>query len=543
METPGSANRIPARFSALAPRWIRPVGVLTALVLAVLLPTSSALAADFAVTNTNDDGAGSLRVAIALANLAPGADSISISATGTIDLVTPLPVVEGSLSIAGPGQNRLTVRRNRSADFRIFEFEDTFGLPADDASVSGMTISNGRAASGGGIRAGSVSLTLTQVTVSGNEAFVDIPSEGGLAVASGGGVAEVRGSLTMRDVTVTENQVLSSGGPAFTAASGGGVSAGGVVRIEDSTISGNSIQVASPGGQVTVFAQGAGFSLEDGSTTIERSTISGNSVNVTGGGEPILASGGGIASEGALTVSGSTITANSVAAEVGVTGANIEAPAGTVLRDSIVSDPKGEATSCRAPLTSQGFNIEDGGSCGFTQPTDLASTNPGIDPNLSENGGPTPTHALLPGSVAIDRGNAFGATVDQRGLPRPSDFLAVANLAGGDGSDVGAVELQAPAASPPRDTKAPNTRIGRKPARRTRSRLAVFRFSSTEAGSSFQCKLDRGRFRGCRSPFKRRVKAGPGRGRKHTFQVRALDRAGNLDRTPAKFVWRVVLPG
>jgi Bacterial Ig-like domain len=69
----------------------------------------------------------------------------------------------------------------------------------------------------------------------------------------------------------------------------------------------------------------------------------------------------------------------------------------------------------------------------------------------ADNGGPTLTHALLEGSPAIDKGNSFGESTDQRGLPRPSDFVGITNAA--DGSDIGAFELQAPSTQP--DTKAP----------------------------------------------------------------------------------------
>jgi hypothetical protein len=48
--------------------------------------------------------------------------------------------------------------------------------------------------------------------------------------------------------------------------------------------------------------------------------------------------------------------------------------------------------------------------------------------------------ALQEGSKAIDKGNSFGATTDQRGLPRPADFPLITNR--GDGSDVGAYEVQ-----------------------------------------------------------------------------------------------------
>ncbi len=63
---------------------------------------------------------------------------------------------------------------------------------------------------------------------------------------------------------------------------------------------------------------------------------------------------------------------------------------------------------------------------------------------LANNGGHTPTHALLSGSPAIDKGNSFGLTSDQRDLPRPSDDPSIPPAAGGDNSDIGAFELQLP---------------------------------------------------------------------------------------------------
>ncbi len=60
---------------------------------------------------------------------------------------------------------------------------------------------------------------------------------------------------------------------------------------------------------------------------------------------------------------------------------------------------------------------------------------------LADNGGTTPTHALLGGSPAIDKGNCFGCSLNQRGSTRPVD-LPTPNAAGGDGSDIGTFELQ-----------------------------------------------------------------------------------------------------
>ena len=69
------------------------------------------------------------------------------------------------------------------------------------------------------------------------------------------------------------------------------------------------------------------------------------------------------------------------------------------------------------------------------------TANPDLGP-LQDNGGPTQTMALLPGSPAIDTGDSSGLSTDQRGDPRPVDFSGLPNAAGGDGADIGAFELQ-----------------------------------------------------------------------------------------------------
>ena len=86
---------------------------------------------------------------------------------------------------------------------------------------------------------------------------------------------------------------------------------------------------------------------------------------------------------------------------------------------------------------------------------------------------------------------------------------------------------------PSADTKAPETTIGKHPRKRTRKRLARFKFSADEP-SSFECSLDGRTFKACESPLKRRVSR-----RRHTFAVRATDAAGNADQDPASFSWKV----
>jgi Ca2+-binding RTX toxin-like protein len=78
----------------------------------------------------------------------------------------------------------------------------------------------------------------------------------------------------------------------------------------------------------------------------------------------------------------------------------------------------------------------------------------GTDPQLGpfqENGGPTPTMALPKSSPAVDKGNKYQATTDQRGLPREADWQDVPNSTARpwDGTDMGAFELQIPVPPPP----------------------------------------------------------------------------------------------
>jgi len=83
------------------------------------------------------------------------------------------------------------------------------------------------------------------------------------------------------------------------------------------------------------------------------------------------------------------------------------------------------------------------------------------------------------------------------------------------------------------DRKPPNTRIKSGPSGTTSSRTARFTFVATERRARFECKVDKQRFARCRTP---RSYTQLTRGR-HTFQVRAIDRAGNVDLSPARRAW------
>jgi hypothetical protein len=87
----------------------------------------------------------------------------------------------------------------------------------------------------------------------------------------------------------------------------------------------------------------------------------------------------------------------------------------------------------------------------------------------------------------------------------------------------------------PPDTTAPQTKISSGPSGKTSSRKAKFRFGSSESGSKLECKLDGKKWAACNSPKTyKNLKKG-----RHSFRVRALDAAGNIDSSPARRSWRV----
>jgi hypothetical protein len=505
------------------------------------LPAASASADPYPVTNTKDSGAGSLRAAIVAANSRPGLDTIHIETSGTIELQSPLQIIFDPVSLFGIDADQLEVRRAAgAADFPIF----VFSTDAGPSYLSGLTVSNGRAVSnggfvvGGGIRNAEGSLELSGVIVKGNEAV----AEGGTDDRAEGGGIYSEGPLTLHASIISGNVARASDGTAETVAAGGGVAAFDSLTVGTTTISDNRAEATGGGGIAS--AQGGGLLTPD-QTEIELSTISGNSVAAKDGGTQTRAAGGGVtAFEAKLT--SVTATGNSATSSGAAFGANLDAFMTTVVRNTILSRPLGDAENCNGETTSGGYNLDEDGSCEFEEGSDLVDVAAGLDPVLRDNDGATPTHALLAGSIAIDRGNSFGNFIDQRGWSRPSDFPTISNKEGGDGSDIGAFELQVPSdavtlpttpilvRAGPGDTTPPRTRIVSGPARVGYERKARFRFTSSEAQSSFQCRVDRKPYKRCASPHKLKVEPG-----KHHFRVRAIDRFGNVDRTAARFSWRV----
>jgi hypothetical protein len=85
------------------------------------------------------------------------------------------------------------------------------------------------------------------------------------------------------------------------------------------------------------------------------------------------------------------------------------------------------------------------------------------------------------------------------------------------------------------DTTPPNTSITSGPSGTIHVHNANFGFGSPEAGSHFQCRMDGAAFAGCTSP---KAYSGLANGT-HTFRARAIDKAGNVDSTPASRAFTV----
>jgi hypothetical protein len=107
--------------------------------------------------------------------------------------------------------------------------------------------------------------------------------------------------------------------------------------------------------------------------------------------------------------------------------------------------------------------------------------------------------------------------------PRPNSGTPTETACGGGGGGGG-------------DTDPPQTTFTKRPENRSSDRTPTFRFRSDEARSTFQCSLDGKRFKSCSSPF---TTATLSLG-SHVLRVRARDRAGNRDPTPARDAFTIV---
>jgi uncharacterized repeat protein (TIGR02543 family) len=342
-----------------------------------------------------------------------GANIISLAAGSTYVLpdqdpnhidgeVNGLPEIHNQITING---NAATVQRDPAlfsgtacggvgAKFRIL-YVSSLG----DLTLTNVTLQNGCANAGGFGAGGAIfnrgALSLDTVTLTNNEAL------------RSGGAIHNDGTLTLTRSTVSNNAVTAVD------AGGGGIVNRGTMQVVQSTISGNNGAGA-----------GGGVDTGMGNATLANSTLSGN---VSEG------DGGGIFNRSAST----TVVNTSLSLNRGTNhsaaglGSGIYVASGAVtLTNSLVAQ-QANGANCFS-VSGGGNNLDNDSTC----PTATFSATPMIGP-LADNGGPTLTHALLPGSPAIDAGNTAisnaspVSSIDQRGVSRPQ----------GAASDIGAFEI------------------------------------------------------------------------------------------------------
>jgi hypothetical protein len=353
-----------------------------------------------------------------LINLPPGTYTLTRDGGAPSAAVGDLDI-DDDLAIIGHGA-ATTIIDASELDDRIFDFVTSLVSPA---TIEGVTLRNGGVTSGdGGIIRNYGQLQLTDVVLEGGEAT----SGNGGAIASYGDGSD---SLFLTLIRTTVRG--SSAGQ-----EGGGVYATTQLTITDSTISGNdaggggggiaATQTNPAGDDATVTrttisdneaTSGGGVQLLDGGNLlITNSTISNNTASDSGGGLNNTAGGDAV-------LASTTVTENHAGTGGGLNG-------DFIARNTIVSGNADNTANpdCYGNLTSEPANHigVQGPNCNFSGDTASNTTGDAILGPLASNGGLTQTHALQPGSPAIDAGAEAGCTsatggalsTDQRGGAR-----------------------------------------------------------------------------------------------------------------------------
>ncbi len=458
---------------------------------------SPAFGATLVVTNLASLGPGTLRQALSDNLTLGGGNTIIFSnnVTGTITLQGGL-TVSAPVTILGPGTNVLAINGNNLT--RIFS------VTAGPVLISGLTIRNGRIvesdgnqmqnggdAVGGGIFNQST-LTLSNCLVLSNSVVGGMGGEraqgsvGRGGHAYGGGIYNTGGTLSLIKTVLRGNQCTGGRGgfAQMNAAGAGGDGFGGAIYTSAGTVQITSCSLADNhangglgggiGGGTSPGPGGHGYGgglYSVSPLTIFNSTLQGSSAVGGNAGDGTASAagngyGGGIYSISTLAVLTSTVVSNSAngggtdlgggifsGSDSGVTNSTIAynhadrggglhgtvSAANTILAGNTATNgPDGNGT-----INSQDYNLiqnTNGLTVAGTTTHNLTGQDPLLGP-LQDNGGPTLTMSLLPGSPAIDQGKSFGAFADQRGLPRPWDLPSITNAVGGDGNDIGAFEF------------------------------------------------------------------------------------------------------
>lgn len=366
--------------------------------------------ANFTVTRNDDRNATcssgtdcSLREAVKAANFAASDDVIDFAAgltnitlasgdAGDIEIIN-----NGTLKIAGPGANVLTIDGGAGINRIFYTNQATVGF-------SGMTLQGGNGAgelntgSGGAIYAKQGTVTLDSLVVRNN---------GGDAVVGGGVLLNLVTAASIVNSTFSDNHSFQCGAI---------YNVSGTVAIINTTVSGNFAAYDGDGGGA--FCNGGGMNIRN-------STIASNSATGASG------SGGGILNFATLDIGNTIIAGNTAAVQPEICNKSAVVSKG----NNLIGDAAGDSSDTLNQITYQ----TGAGTA------DILDVLPSLGA-LQNNGGTTPTRALLTGSPAIDKGsndlalniiNNTALATDQRGFARKVDGDANGTVT----VDIGAFEF------------------------------------------------------------------------------------------------------
>jgi uncharacterized repeat protein (TIGR01451 family)/CSLREA domain-containing protein len=304
-----------------------------------------------------------------------------------------------NMSISGPAAYGVVVSGANSSR--------AFDVTAGNVNISNLIISDGEMPFGGGLGTSSAgTLTITNCSISGNHA------------SNGGGGINNDGTLTVINSTINDNS--SNGG-------GAGIRNTGTLTLVNSTISDN-LADRKGGGLLNDSHDGIGIAH------ITNSTITNNNANHDDSDscDSSPCDGGGVYNNGPTLTLRNTIVAGNLY------GGSPDAEANDIAGNDV------DTANCWNNLIGTGGS---GGLIDGVNGNQVGVADPRLGP-LGNYGGPTLTHALLPGSQAIDSGDdcvltnvcstnalGFSLTTDQRGVGFPR--------LQGNHVDIGAVELEA----------------------------------------------------------------------------------------------------
>jgi predicted outer membrane repeat protein len=413
---------------------------------------ATTLAAAVRQANADNDGdtivfASTLHGAVDLNPNDPG----NAGAVGTLTLT-------GSMTIEGPSNNAITIEGGKTAksphNVQVLSIASGVTANLDNLAITdGYTTSI--ATTAGGAVGNSGSLTATNCTFAGNATGSDATGAGinnfgtsltltncafddNVSSSPGGGIYCVDCSMTLMNCTFDSNSADPFGGGISDSSGDRG---GTTLTLTDCTFHAN-----------TAASQGGGIYTNNVTLVATNCTFDGNSATYFGGGIDNNATatvtnctfannscpsgdGGGIYTVGTLTVISSTFDNNSAPGHAG--GGILDFHVGnvggsvTLLNTVLANDPGGDYVG--GPVVSTSANnliqVDDGSGLGSPNGniTGAVVTNVGLDPSgLQNNGGPTETIALLPGSQAIAAGsNGVLPSTDERGVPRTANQVDI----------------------------------------------------------------------------------------------------------------------